>query len=493
MVYLACDLGAESGRVMAGELRDDRLAIREIHRFANEPLRRGTSLHWDIQRILDALRDGLRKAAALAQPFRSISTDSWGVDYVLFHENGKRIDPVFHYRDPRFACGVDRVARVASREEIFQETGIQFLPINTIYQLASEEPERLARASRLLPIADAFNFMLCGVAKTEESLASTTQLYNPRSRAWSRPLIDKLGFPARLFPPIVPGGAALAPLSAGIARETGLAPCDVVAGCSHDTAAAVAAVPVQSDSWAYISSGTWSLLGVEVPKPVLTDQCRALNFTNEVGFGGAIRLLKNIVGLWIVQECRRAWQRAGLEFTYAQLTSLAAESSPFRSLIHPADARFLMPDQMPEKIADYCRETDQPVPRTPGETVRCALESLALLYRQTARDVDRLMGRATRVMHIVGGGSQNALLNQFTANALQIPVMAGPSEATTAGNVLVQAIASGELKSLSQARELVARSFPIQAFHPADAAAWDSASRQFQALTCSHDPQNSCE
>jgi len=466
--HLACDLGAESGRLMLGTIADGRLALEELHRFPNRVSRADDSLQWDIPRLFDELKAGLKKAAALKLPIASISTDSWGVDYVLLDARGKVMPPAFHYRDPRTALGVERVRSKVSWPEVFAQTGIQFMPLNTLYQLAAEEPARLGEASRMLMIADAFNFWLSGTARIEESNASTTQLYDPRARLWSVKLLQSLELPAKLFPPIVSSGTRLGTLTPELALETGLGEIAVIAGCSHDTAAAVAAVPASGENWAYLSSGTWSLLGLELSQPLLTDACRELNFTNEVGFGGSIRLLKNISGLWLVQECRREWAHAGQAFDYATLTRLATEAPPFVSLINPADQRFLAPSIMTTAMAEFCRETKQPVPATPGAFVRCALESLALLYRRTLRDIERLTGRRIERLHIVGGGSRNPLLNQFAANATQLPVFTGPVEATAAGNVLVQALALGEIPSLAEARKIVAASFPVERIEPRD-------------------------
>lgn len=481
--YLACDLGAESGRVILGTLDGSRLSLEEIHRFPNPPVKAGGSLHWDIGSLWEALQAGLKQAAARKLPIASISTDSWGVDYILYDADGAMQPPVFHYRDPRTATGVERVKARVSWETIFAETGIQFMPLNTIYQLAAEAPERLPQAHRILLIGDAFNYHLCGRATAEESLASTTQLYNPLTRQWSARLLKALDLPPRLLPEIVPSGTRLGQLKPELARETGLAPMEVIASCSHDTGAAVAAVPAHGGHWAYLSSGTWSLMGVELNRPILTDACREMNFTNEIGFGGSVRLLKNIVGLWLVQECRREWARGGQEYDYAALTQLAAEARPFVSLINPADPRFVSPDNMPEKIAAYCRETGQPVPASPGAFVRCALESLALLYRRTLRLIEQLTGQKVERLHIVGGGSKNALLNQFAANALQVPVVTGPVEATAAGNILVQAIALGHLPSLAAGREVVRQSMETSVVQPQAGGEWPAALERFERLT----------
>ena len=479
--YLACDLGAESGRLMLGSLSNGRLVLEEIHRFPNVPVRSEGSLCWDMARLLAELKTGLKKAAALKLPISSISADSWGVDYLLVDAAGEIIPPVFHYRDARTARGVSRVKELVDGPTVFDETGIQFMPLNTIYQLAAEPMERLAAAGGMLMIADAVNFFLCGVGKVEESNASTTQLYNPRQKGWSNKLIGALGLPEPMFPEVVPSGTKLGRLKKVLADESGLDEIEVLASCSHDTGAAVAAVPAHGDDWAYLSPGTWSLMGVELASPLITAECRELNFTNEIGFGGSIRLLKNISGLWLVQECRRVWAAAGEEMDYATLTRLASEANAFVSLIDPTDLRFLAPPNMPEAIAEYCRETGQPVPESSGAFVRCALESLALLYRQTLREIEQLTGKRITRLHVVGGGSKNELLNQFTANALQVPVHAGPVEATAAGNVLIQAIGLGHLRSLEAARSVIRDSMPVKIIQPQDAADWTAADGRFSA------------
>ncbi len=315
-------------------------------------------------------------------------------------------------------------------------------------------------------------------------MASTFQLYNPRSRDWSGKLIETLGLPGRIFPKITPSGSRLGPLLPAIAEESGLSGVEVIAGCTHDTGAAVAAAPaVDGGSWAYISSGTWSLMGTELDSPIVTDACRDLNFTNEIGHGGSVRLLKNIIGLWLIQECRRQWAREGREFDYAGLTTLAEASEPFGSLIDPTDARFVAPGDMPGRIREYCRETGQPEPEEPGAVIRCALESLALLYGRTLRQIETLIERPIDRLHIVGGGTRNRLLNQLTANAVGVTTVAGPAEATAAGNALLQAVALGHVASLTEARKIVADSFKPETCQPEDADEWRSATARFAALT----------
>lgn len=480
--YLAIDLGAESGRLILGSLDHGRLSLEELHRFQNTPVQAGASLHWDMGGLFREVRAGLNKAAARRRPISSISTDSWGVDYLLYDAQGAIVEPTFHYRDPRTAHGVSHAQAKADWPATFAETGIQFMALNTIYQLAAESPERLARARQLVLIGDAFNYDLCGVACAEESLASTTQLYNPLTRSWSTKLLAALGLPQRIFPQIVPSGTTLGPLKPEVARDSGLGPLPVIASCSHDTGAAVAAVPAAPGRWAYLSSGTWSLMGVEASKPVITETCRELNFTNEIGFGSSVRLLKNIIGLWLVQECRRQWAKEGNDYDYAALTEMASAAPPFVSLINPSDARFISPGEMPARLAAFCRENGQPVPANPGAMVRCALESLALLYRRTLGMIEQLIGQKIERLHVVGGGSRNALLNQFTANALQIPVLAGPVEATAAGNILVQAIALGHLPSLQAGREVIRSSTEMATYQPQDAATWEAAYQRFDKL-----------
>jgi rhamnulokinase len=480
--YLACDLGAESGRVMLGNLDAGRIHLEELHRFPNGPVDCHGGLHWNIEGLFAELKTGLEKAAARQLPIASISTDSWGVDYVLYDAEGRMMHPVWHYRDARTSRGVENARARVDWPTTYNETGIQFMGINTIYQLAAEPAERLGGAKQLLLIGDAFNHYCSGVARNEESLASTTQLYNPRTKAWSKKLLGALGLREEMFAPVVKSGTKLGTLRRELAAEVGLPEIEVIASCSHDTGAAVAAVPAGEGNWAYLSSGTWSLMGVESPDPVITEQSRKLNFTNELGFGGSVRLLKNIVGLWIVQECKRDWAGRGQDFDYPTLTRLASEAKPFSSLINPTDERFLGPGDMPAKIASFCKETGQPAPETPGAFVRCALESLALFYRITLEQLEALTGRKIEKLHIVGGGSQNLLLNQFAADALQIPVIAGPTECAALGNVLVQAIALGHLPSLTAARDVVRNSFEVKTVKPQAKPEWIAAFARFETF-----------
>ena len=480
--YLACDLGADSGRLILGTLADGKISLEELHRFPTGATKVAGALHWEFDRLLNELKTGLKKAAAKNLPIASISTDSWGVDYVLYDERGLPMSPVWCYRDPRTAAGVVQVNGKVGWPEIFAETGIQFMALNTIYQIVTEPAERLAKAKHLLLIGDAFNYFCSGVARNEVSLASTTQLYNPVQKDWSKKLFAALGLRENLFAPVCPSGTKLGPMKKNLATEVGLPQIEVVASCSHDTGAAVAAVPASGENWAYLSSGTWSLMGVEKPQPVINDQSRSLGFTNEIGYGDTARLLKNIIGLWLIQESRRHWNKGAKKYEFAELEKLAVASAPFASLINPDDARFMSPDNMPGKIADFCRETGQPVPADIGACVRCIYESLALFYRVTLRRTERLIGKKIERLHIVGGGSKDATLNQFTANALKIPVLAGPTECAALGNILVQAIALGHVESHAAAREIVRNSFELKTFSPQDSAQWDAAAARFEKL-----------
>lgn len=480
--YIACDLGAESGRVMLGIFDNGMLSVEEVHRFPNGPVEYSGSMRWDLDRLFEEIKTGLRNVAARNEPVTGISCDSWGVDYVLLGKDGSVAGKPFHYRDPRTDGGLERAFGVVPASEIFAETGIQFMSINTLYQLLAEANEReepLAKSERFLTIGDYFNYRLSGVAKVEESLASTTQLYNPRTKAWSDRLIRLFGIPERIFPEVIPSGTVLGPLKDELGADTNLAGMSVVASCSHDTGAAVAAVPSQGKNWAYLSSGTWSLLGIERTTPLIDERSRMFNFTNELGYGGTVRFLKNIAGLWIVQECRRSWMREGKEYSYDELMEMAEHATPFKSVIDPNDSSFARPDDMPRAIAKFCQKTGQSIPGSPGEMVRCALESLALAYRRTIEQLEEVSSERIEVVHIVGGGSKNKLLNTMTADATGRTVLAGPVECTAIGNILVQAIALGHVPSLAKARDIVRASFPLDRYEPPERVGWSDAWTRF--------------
>lgn len=484
--YIACDLGAESGRVMLGTLDEGKLALEEIHRFPNITIKLGDSLRWDMLRTFDELKKGLAKVAERGLAVSSLSVDSWGVDYVWSGLGQEMLAPAYIYRDHRTDATFKKALATVGREKIFSETGLQFMTFNTLYQLIADlktSPDLVRHAEGFLCIADYLNFLFSGVRRAEQSLASTTQVYNPVTRSWSDELISIFGFPRSAFPEIVPSGTVLGPLSDPVAAETGLKGTQVVASCSHDTGAAVAAVPADTgEDWAFLSSGTWSLIGVELPGPLINSATQAANFTNEGGFGGTTRFLKNIVGLWLLQECRRDWERGGEKWDYAELNRLASEAAPLRTLLDPDDARFVKPGDMPEKIRAFARETAQPVPEKPGEFARAILESLALLYRETLFKIEELASRKITKLHIVGGGSQSRLLNQFAADATGREVLAGPVEATAIGNILIQAIADGQLSSLAALRETVRKSIPITHFQPSGSPVWNEAFARFEKI-----------
>jgi rhamnulokinase len=481
--YVALDLGAESGRVMLGALADGRLQLEEVHRFPTGGIAVAGTLRWDVIHFFEEIKAGLRKIAARGIRPVSLSADSWGVDYAYVRPGEPLLTLPFHYRDARTDGAFKPAFARVSQAQIFEETGIQFMTINTLYQLlddARRRSEVMSIAAQFLTIGDYFNYLLGGVPRIEQSLASTTQLYNPRTRGWSKPLLQTFELPEKIFPAIVPSATVLGPLQGEFARDWPEA--KVVATCSHDTGAAVAAVPAAGDDWAFLSSGTWSLLGIETPRPVITDESRAAGFTNEAGLGGTTRLLKNIVGLWIVQECRRAWAAAGEDYSYEDLARLAAEAAPLVSLIDPEWEVFQKPDRMPEKVMDYCAKSGQPVPKTPGAIVRCVYESLALRYGQVLGLVEKASGRRASRLHIVGGGSKSDLFNQIVADAIGRPVVAGPVEATAIGNVLIQALALGHVASHAELRAIVKQSFPSKTYEPRRDPAWQKAAEKFTNL-----------
>jgi rhamnulokinase len=473
--YLALDLGAESGRAILGTLDGGRLQIEELHRFPNTPVKEGGSLYWNIEELWREIRRGIAVAGERGTELEGIGIDTWGVDYGLLDGDGKLIERPHHYRDARTNGIMEKLFALVPRDEVFRYTGVQFMQLNALYQLFSMKlsgDPALGSARRLLNIPDLFNYWLTGQVASEATIASTTQFFNPVQNAWATELFKRLDLPSDILGPIIAPGTLL-----GNMREAPGAPVFATAG--HDTAAAVAAVPAGSGAnWCYISSGTWSLMGVEVDTPVVDDRALELNFTNEVGVGGKIRLLKNIAGLWLLQECRRAWQQEGTEYSYEQLMMLAGESKGFTAAIDP-DA-FLEPGEMPRKISEHCSRTGQSSPTTHGEYARAILESLALRYRQVLESLEELGKRKIEVIHIVGGGSRNALLNQFVADATGRPVIAGPTEATAIGNILVQAMGSGELRGLDEVRSVVRESFAPARFDPRPGPEWDRAYERYR-------------
>ncbi len=482
-VFLAVDLGAESGRVMAGAYDGERLRLEELHRFPNEPVTRRGHRHWDIRGLFEEIKTGLAKAAeTYGSALVSVGVDTWGVDYGLLDAEGRLLGDPFHYRDARTDGMQEKVYQKVSRKELYRATGIQSHFFNTLYQLYSElddGPAALERAERMLFTPDLISFWLAGRAVNERTIASTSQLLDPRTGNWAGGLLEKLGIPEKLFGEVVPPGTVLGPVLPEIAAGTGAEGLNVVAVGSHDTASAVAAVPAGGEGHAFLSSGTWSLMGVDSPGPVITERTLEYGFSNESGVCETITLLKNISGLWLVQECRRAWADQGEKLSYDDLTRMAGQAPPFAAIIDPNYAEFAHPGNMPEKIARYCRATGQAPPADKGATVRTALESLALSYRQTFDQLEEVTGRCLDALHIIGGGSQNRLLNQFAADATGRTVTAGPVEATSAGNILMQMIAREDLASLAEGRALVRRSWETEVYTPSDTSTWDEAFDRF--------------
>ncbi|MGQ9489777.1 MAG: rhamnulokinase [Anaerolineae bacterium] len=488
--YLAFDLGASGGRAIIGRFDGERLALEEVHRFPNGPVHlpsaRGDSLHWDTPRLFVEIQEGLKKAVVYCGTgLISLGIDTWGVDYALLDRNHRLIGLPYHYRDSRTDTMMDEAFRRVPREEIFAATGIQFMQLNTLFQLLAqqiEDPEVLARTRTLLMTPDLLNFWLTGQKASERTIASTSQMLDPYRPAWATGLLERLGIPAHFLPDIIEAGTVLGGLLPAVREETGAGGVQVVAPGSHDTASAVAAVPAESADYAYLSSGTWSLMGVEADRPVINETALAFNMTNERGVRGTIRLLKNIAGLWIIQECRRTWTAEGQALSWDEIVHQAAAAPVFSAQID-VDARdFLAPGNMPARIQEFCRRTGQAMPQGVGPIARAVYESLALKYRRVLEMLETLMGRRIGVLHIVGGGAQNRLLNQFTADAIGRPVVAGPFEATTVGNLLLQMLATGAIGSLAEGRALVRRSFATETFEPRDTAAWDEAYARFQAL-----------
>ncbi len=487
-VYLAVDLGASSGRVMAAVYNGETLRLEEVHRFPNGVTDTSDGLRWDIDGLFSEIKTGIRKAGeTYGDAIVSLGVDTWGVDYGLLDADGTLIEPPFAYRDSRTDGMMEAAYARMPQDEIYRHTGIQFMFFNTVFQILSEviaDRPALQKAQRLLFTPDLINYWLTGRAVNEYSIASTGQLLDARTGEWSNAVIEKLELPRRLFGDLVKPGTPLGELKDELVGELGVSSFNVVAVGGHDTASAVAAVPAEEgEQYAYISSGTWSLMGIESKEPIVNDASYAHAFTNEGGVCDTIRVLKNIGGLWLVQECRRVWAEAGDEFSFAELADQAAEAPPFLAIVDPDDPGFATPGDMPERIREWCRASKQPVPETRGELIRVILESLALRYRSVLDALEELAGRRLDRLRLVGGGIQNRLLNQFAANAVQRPVIAGPVEATAIGNVLMQLLADGAIASLSEGRALVAKSFPTETFEPQDSAEWESAYQTFKEIT----------
>jgi rhamnulokinase len=488
--FLAVDLGASSGRVVLGRFGEERLELTEAHRFPNGAITVGGTMYWDAPRLFAEIVEGIRRGAKKAGgKLAGVGVDTWGVDFGLLDQSGQLIANPVHYRDSRTDGVMERVFEIMPREKIFETTGIQFLQFNTLFQLAAmrlqKRPE-LDRCRTLLMMPDLMNYFLCGRKVSEFTIATTTQFYDPVKKDWAWDLLEALDLPKEILPEIIAPGTVLGVIEGEAAQAAGAVP--VIAPACHDTGSAVAAVPVDASlppgAWAYLSSGTWSLMGIEVKAPIINDQSLASNFTNEGGVNGAFRFLKNISGLWLLEECRRSWQEAGEdEPDYDEMESWALCAEPFRAFIDVDHQSFLRPPSMPRAIAEFCRRTGQPAPASKGDFIRVILESLALKYRLVRDALESVSGRKIQVLHVIGGGSQNRLLNQFTSDALGIPVLAGPVEATSIGNLTLQAIAAGALPDLASARGMIRRSFFLKSFEPKTTGKWDEVKEKFMKMS----------
>ncbi len=468
---IAIDLGATSGRVMDAAFDGGRLHLSQIHRFPNIPVQTPTALHWDVLRLWHEITVGIDAVADAA----SIGLDCWGVDYALLNSAGELLANPCHYRDPRTNGAMEWVFERMPRREVFERTGIQFMPLNALYQLAAsirDGSPQLDHAATMLTIADLFNYWLTGAKACEFTEATTMQLYNPALGDWDRDIMAAVGIPTDILSPIVAPGTR-------IGQYQGI---DVILPACHDTGSAVVAVPTTTENYAYLSSGTWSLLGLELDGALISDASYAANVTNEGGYGGSWRLLKNIMGLWVVDQCRATWAAQGNDYSFEELTTMVENAAPFKAFIEPDDPSFLPPGDMPSRIIDYCRRSGQAIPDSDAEIMATVYVSLAYKYRYVLEQLIEVTGRAVDRLHIIGGGSRNALLNQMTADAIGRPVIAGPAEATATGNAIVQLIAIGELGSVAEARALLSQSDENRLYEPRDSTAWDDNYQRFRAL-----------
>jgi len=474
--YLALDLGAESGRGVVGAFDGERLTMEEVHRFLNSPVRAGNTLYWDSLRLFSELQTAV-KAAAQRGALASIGIDAWGVDFGLLGRNDELLSNPRHYRDHGNDGIMEEAFAIVPRTEIYDRTGIQFIQFNTIFQLLAllrQNSPALEHARTLLHTPDLLNFWFTGEKRSEFSIASTGAMIDPRTHEWTTDLLQRFGLPTHFLADIIEPGETVGTVRPYLAEELGCGAIPVIAPAEHDTGSAIVAVPAETADYAYLSSGTWSLLGIETQEPVINAETLAANFTNEGGAKHTIRLLKNVMGLWLVQECRRVWAKQGNALDYAELARLAAEAPAFAALIDPDAPEFFAPDSMPDAIRDYCQRTGQTAPESVGATVRCCLESLALKYRWCLEKLEGFRGKPISTLHIVGGGTQNELLCQFAADATRRTVVAGPVEATAIGNLLMQMMGTGEIADLEQARAIVRRSFAPKLYTPsANAEQWN--------------------
>ena len=482
---LAFDFGASSGRAIIGCFDGDKITLEEVHRFSNDPVSVGGTVYWDVLRLFYEIKQGIIKAK-IAGGFDSIGIDTWGVDFGLIDSEGKLMENPVHYRDARTVGLVDEAFKTMPKEKLYGITGIQFMELNTLFQLISLKkyrPWMLERADKMLFMPDLFGYMLTGKMCAEYSIASTSQLIDLDKKTWSKEILDAFGIKESVFAPLVQPGTVLGELSKEVCEECGVDPVPVISVCGHDTQSAITSVPCEDGDFAFLSSGTWSLFGTELDKPIVNETSMNINITNEGGFDGSTGFLKNIIGLWLIQESRRQWKREGKEYSYADLEKLALAAEPFKCFIDPDAPEFVPHGNIPERVREFCRKTGQYVPETVGEIMRCIYESLAMKYRLTFEKLRECTERDYPVIHVIGGGTKDVLLCQMTANSCDRTVKAGPIEATVMGNVAVQLMSDGSVKNIGQARKIVADSSELKTFEPKDTDKWAEAYEDFLKVT----------
>lgn len=478
---LAFDFGASSGRAIIGSFDGEKITLKEVHRFTNDPVELGGTLYWDVLRLFYEIKQGIVKAK-IAGGFDSIGIDTWGVDFGLIDKSGRLLENPVHYRDKRTSGLVEESFKSVPRQKMYDITGIQFMELNTLFQLISlkkQRPEMLERADKMLFMPDLFAYFLTGKMCSEYSIASTSQLIDINTRTWSKELLDAFGIKESLFAPLTEPGTQLGNLSKEICEECGVESVPVISVCGHDTQSAITAVPCESGDFAFLSSGTWSLFGTELQKPIVNETSLKINITNEGGFGGTTGFLKNIIGLWLIQESRRQWQREGKDYSYADLEKLALSEEPFKCFIDPDAPEFVPQGNIPERVREFCRKTGQYVPESVGEIMRCIYESLAMKYRMTFEKLCECTGKDYPVIHVIGGGTKDGLLCRMTASSCGKTVKAGPIEATVMGNVAVQLMSDGTIGSISEARKAVAASESLKTYEPENTDEWIKAYESF--------------
>ena len=481
---LAIDFGASSGRAIVGAFDGERVTLEEIHRFSNDPVILSGTMYWDVLRLFHEIKQSLIKA----KPYdvESVAIDTWGVDFGLLDKDGRLIDNPVHYRDARTNGMLDEAFKLISKDEFYKATGNQFMEINTAFQLLSlvrNRPDLLERADKMLLMPDLFSYFLTGEKKAERSIASTTQLFDQNTKDWSMETVKALGINEEILPEIIESGIVIGTLSEELCEELDIKPINVIAVCGHDTQSALAAAPAKEKDFAFLSSGTWSLLGTELDEPIINEKSLALNVTNEQGYGGKTSFLKNIIGLWLIQESRRQWIREGREYSFMELETLAKEAEPFKCFIDPDAPEFTPAGNIPKRIIEYCDRTGQYIPHTVGEIMRCIYESLALKYKAAISELEECTGKKFETLYMIGGGTKDKFLSALTANSCGITVSSGPVEATAMGNVLIQLMAQGEVENLSHAREIVRASVKISYFEPENTDEWEKAYEKYKEVT----------